>query len=133
MVQRAIKDDLLRYQKTLLVWKEFMTQVPGEDECKSSNEVDWLWNEQKIKIEKVKKALIEVLAENWNGISLAQLPVSLKNKLSYSINFNELGFAKIKDFILSMKDDVALELKGHSHPLAYLIDKGKNPHQDIHS
>jgi len=41
---------------------------------------------------------------------------------------NELGFAKIKDLILSMKDEVMLDLRGHSHPLAYLIDKGKNPH-----
>ena len=39
----------------------------------------------------------------------------------------------MKDLLLSMKDDVALELKGLSHPLAYLIDNGKNPHQDFWS
>lgn len=76
----------------------------------------------------MKKALIEVLAENRNGISLAQLPIFLKNKLGYSPKLEELGFSKMKEFILSMKDQVALEIKGHSHPLAYLINKGKNPH-----
>lgn len=69
-----------------------------------------------------------MLAENRNGISLAQLPIQIKNKLDFTLNLNELGFAKMKDLILSMKDDVVLDLKGHSHPLAYLIDKGKNPH-----
>jgi len=81
----------------------------------------------------VKRALIEVLAESANGVSLAQLPVYLKNKLNYTPNVNELGFAKMKDLILSMKDEVRLELWGHSHPLAYLIDKGKNPHNDFYS
>ena len=32
-----------------------------------------------------------------------------------------------------MKEDVVLDLRGHSHPLAYLLDKGKNPHQDFYS
>ena len=38
MVQKAIKDDVLRYQKTLLVWKAFMdneiTEGVSEEEIK---------------------------------------------------------------------------------------------------
>lgn len=65
MVQWAIKEDLLWYQKTLLVWNKFTNQEANE----KSNFISQ--PELKQKLEKVKRALIEVLAENRNGISLA--------------------------------------------------------------
>jgi len=41
-----------------------MTQIPGEEDGKNSDEIIKLKMELQIKIEKVRKALIEVLAEN---------------------------------------------------------------------
>lgn len=68
----------------------------------------------------VKNALIEVLCENKNGISLAQLPQYLKRKFSFTLDLNELGYGKLKDLILSMQDQIKLEIRGHNHPFAIL-------------
>ena len=82
----------------------------------------------KAKLQIVKNALIEVLAEARMGISLAQLPLYLKRKLPFMLNLNELGFAKLKDLVLSMSDQIKLELRSHNHPFAYLIHSGKPLH-----
>lgn len=87
--------------------------------------------QQKLKL--VKKSLIEVLAESRNGISLAQLPINLQKKLKFKLQLNELGFAKLKDLVMSMSGEIKLELRGANHPFAYLINKGKKPHSDINS
>ena len=52
--------------------------------------------------------------------------MQLKKKLPFALDFNELGFAKLKDLILTMQDEIKLELKGHNHPFAFLISHGKN-------
>jgi hypothetical protein len=57
-------------------------------------------------------------------MSLAQLPLYLRRKLTFSLDLNELGFPKLKDLILSMQDRIKLELRGHNHPFAYLIKQG---------
>ena len=57
-------------------------------------------------------------------MSLAQLPLYLRRKLTFSLDLNELGFPKLKDLILSMQDRIKLELRGHNHPFAYLIKPG---------
>ena len=60
---------MLRYQKTLLVWKAFMdneiNEGVSEEEIKKKN------SELQGKLEQVKTALIEVLAEHSKGVSLA--------------------------------------------------------------
>ncbi len=93
---------MLRYQKTLLVWKAFMdneiTEGVSEEEIKRKN------SELQGKLEQVKTALIEVLAEHSKGVSLAQLPIYLKKKVDFDYNLNELGFAKLKDLVNSMGD-----------------------------
>jgi len=76
----------------------------------------------------VKNALIEILAESKNGMSLAQLPLYLRRKLPFTLDLNELGFPKLKDLIRSMSDKIKLELRGHNHPFAYLIKGEKNVH-----
>lgn len=76
------------------------------------------------KLHLVKQALIEILSENKQGMSLAQLPLYLRRKLTFSLDLNELGFPKLKDLILSMQDRIKLELRGHNHPFAYLIRSG---------
>ena len=53
-------------------------------------------------------------------MSLAQLPMSLKRKVPFRIDWNELGYPKLKDLILSMPDEIKLDLKGQNHPYAKL-------------
>jgi len=76
----------------------------------------------KVKLKEVKIALIEVLAESKEGVSLAQLPLYLQKKVHFPLDWNSLGFAKLKDFIKTMSDEIKIDLKGHNHPLAYLIN-----------
>jgi hypothetical protein len=47
----------------------------------------------------------------------------LKQKLPFPLDYNEFGFAKLKDFIGSMSDQVKLELRGNNHPFACLNRK----------
>ena len=51
------------------------------------------------KLQAVKQAIIEVLAEHKSGVSLPQLPIFLKSKLPFKLDWNQLGFAKCKDLI----------------------------------
>mmetsp|Transcript_25615 Transcript_25615/g.24911 ORF Transcript_25615/g.24911 Transcript_25615/m.24911 type:complete len:106 (-) Transcript_25615:1960-2277(-) len=81
----------------------------------------------------VKDALLEILAESKNGMSLAQLPLYLRKKLPFVLDLNELGFPKLKDLILSMNDQIKLELRGINHPFAYLMSSGRNVHSKINS
>ena len=81
----------------------------------------------------MKTALIEVLAEHSKGVSLAQLPIYLKKKVDFDYNLNELGFAKLKDLVNSMGDQVGLELRGHNHPFAFLKNPIKNIHEHVYS
>ena len=52
-------------------------------------------------------------------MSLAQLPMNLKRKLSYPLDLSELGFAKLKD-LLSTMPEIEIELRGTNHPFAVL-------------
>ena len=56
----------------------------------------------------MKEAIIEILAESKTGpktgMSLAQLPQYLKKKLPFNLDWNELGFPKLKDLLQSMTD-----------------------------
>jgi len=82
------------------------------------------------KLTVVKNALIEILAESKQGMSLAQIPLHLKKKnLPFTLDLNELGFPKLKDLILSMSDQIRLELMGHNHPIAYLLKSNRYVHQ----
>jgi hypothetical protein len=85
------------------------------------------------KLDLVKTALIEILAESKNGMSLAQLPLYLRRKLPFPLDLNELGFPKLKDLILSMSDKIKLELKGHNHPFAFIIKSARYMHSQSNS
>lgn len=61
------------------------------------------------------------------------MPLYLRKKLPFKLDLNELGFPKLKDLILSMADEIKLELRGHNHPFAYLITKGRYVHDKINS
>lgn len=85
------------------------------------------------KLNIVKNALLEILAESKTGMSLAQLPLYLRRKLPFALDLNELGFPKLKDLILSMADKIKLELRGHNHPFAYLVKSGRYQHSTSNS
>lgn len=78
---------------------------------------------RKGKLRIVKDALIEVLAESKNGVSLAQLPMQLKKKLPFTLDLNELGFAKLKYLLETMDDEIMVELINYNHPFAFLVNK----------
>jgi len=121
MVQKAISDDILRYQKTLLVWTESIER-DSLSAMGSQEEVNKKKYEINQKLELVQKALIEILIANKDGVSLAQLPNHLKNKLKFQYVLSEFGFSKLKDLILSMSDRIKIENRGHNHPFAVLIN-----------
>ena len=54
-------------------------------------------------------------------MSLAQLPQYLKKKLPFNLDWNELGFPKLKDLLQSMTDQIIVELRDVNHPFAYLV------------
>ena len=65
----------------------------------------------------MKQAIINLLYENTNGISLAQLPLYLKRMLPFQFDLGEFGFAKLKD-LLNTIPEVMIELRGSNHPFA---------------
>ena len=107
MVQLAINDDVLRYQKTLLTWTAGKTtQTPEEVVAE--------------KLKQTKDAILAILLETPEGVSLAQLPMRLKAYLPFPLDLNELGFAKLKDLLATISS-VKLEQRGSNHPFALYI------------
>ena len=123
MVQLAIKEDILRHLKTQIVWS---TQVDKHKIQQDTLEDQQILVQRKAKLEKVKDAIIEILAESKTGMSLAQLPQYLKKKLPFNLEWNELGFPKLKDLLNSMEDNIKVELRDANHPFAYLVHKKRS-------
>ena len=105
IVQLAVNCDYLRYQKTLLVWKNSSSK-PKTD----------------FRLKKVKRLILDILKENVGGISLAQLPLQMRKKLGYHLDMPSLGFAKLKDLLVTM-NEVLIEQKGMNNPTACLKKK----------
>lgn len=106
LVQLAINEDLFRYQKTLLVWNPpKIRKFP--DELAS------------LKLQSVQRAVVELLGNARNGISLAQLPLHLNKKLGFQFDVTEFGFPKLKD-LLTTFPNVEVEMKAINHPFAKL-------------
>jgi len=81
--------------------------------------------------------LISILIANPEGVSLAQLPAFIKKRLPFNYSLPELGFAKLKDLILSMGDQIRIDNKSNNHPYAILINpkayhKGLSHSEDFH-
>jgi len=118
LVQEAINKGILRYQRTLLV-----KNVMNDSTMSMSNQSDFhnevihsLNAERKAKLmSMVKEALLEILMENPRGISLAQIPFHLKKKLKFNVDFQELGFPKLKNFLTTLKNLVIIESVGTNH------------------
>lgn len=76
-------------------------------------------------------AIIDTLLKNPEGVSLAQLPNHLKNRLNFTLNLAELGFAKLKDLVASMNDRV--KVSNSNHPVATLLQAGTKGHSTTSS
>ncbi len=123
-IQFAINEDVLRYQRTLLIWnKNPMKQKKHEISSSDSEAVRKQKERMAQKLNITRQAIIEVLTENPAGLSLAQLPLHLKYKLPFPLDLNELGFVKLKELLITMTDQVKIELRGHNHPFARLAHK----------
>lgn len=121
-IQYAINEDILRYQRTLLVWnREPMKQKKHEISSSDSEAVRKQKEKIVQKLTLAKQAIIEVLTENPAGLSLAQLPLHLKYKLPFQLDLNELGFVKLKELLCTMDKQIKIELRGNNHPFAKLI------------
>jgi len=137
MVQKAINEEIIKYQKTLLVWSEpLCSDIPNM--FNSQEEINQKKREINHKLELMKQALISILVANPEGVSLAQLPAYIKKKLHFNYSLPELGFAKLKDLILSMGDEIKIDNKSNNHPYAVLINpeayhKGYPSSEDFHA
>jgi hypothetical protein len=116
MVQLSIDEDLLRYHRTLLIW------VPSSN--KVSSDVENI-----AKLNTIQHTIIEILRESKEGMSLAQLPLYIKRKLTFPLDLAELGFAKLKD-LLSTMPEVEIELRGANHPFAVFKSKRKRVNEE---
>ncbi|CAG9329364.1 unnamed protein product [Blepharisma stoltei] len=118
MVQLAINEDLLRYQRTLLVWTSNHQRTVSKGEIQR-------------KMQAIEQAVLSILSKTPQGISLAQLPLYLKRALKFQLNIAELGFAKLKDLLLTFPR-VTVELRGTNHPFAVLKDPKSDDSFDYH-
>jgi len=82
-------------------------------------------------VRRIKDIILGIIGENNEGVSLAQIPLLLRRKLGFSVNFQELGFPKLKNFITTaMADQVKIESSGANHSFAILkepLKKLKGP------
>lgn len=121
-IQFAINEDILRYKKTLLVWNKNPAKFKNNEITFDDSEAS---RQKKVRIRNklniVKRTIIDILTENSLGLSLAQLPLHLKYRLSFPLDLNELGFVKLKDLLNTMSDQIKVELRGHNHPFAILM------------
>lgn len=69
---------------------------------------------KELKLKKIHDGILESLIENSNYLPLAQLKKLLNKKLDFSINLDELGFAKLRNLVVYF-EDVKLESLGNNH------------------
>lgn len=50
----------------------------------------------------MKYVIIEILKENKKGVSLAKLPKMIKKRINFPLDLHELGFPKLKSFLLTI-------------------------------
>lgn len=98
-VQKALNQNILIYYKTLLIKN-------NQFDAANSNASQEAKNGKRV--ETIKEQIISLLKENKNGLSLAQIPLMLKNKYKKTYNIQSLGFPKLKNLLVTM-DEVDLE------------------------
>lgn len=129
-VQEAINKGFVRYQRTLLVKNTQIGLLEGGSNPNGHNAVsnDPFVEKQMRQLKKIKDALIEILYENPEGLSLAQIPQYLRRKLNFSFNLQEMGFPKLKNLLITMTDEIQIDVSGSNHSYASLKHPEKYTH-----
>lgn len=123
-IQFAINKHMLKHQRTLLVWNTTPLKSRSHEIFSSDSEAVRKEKERiKHKLNVVKQAILDLLAEKPSGLPLAQLPQHLKYRLPFALDLNELGFLKLKELLVTMTDKVKVDTRGHNYPIARLIYK----------
>ena len=63
-------------------------------------------------MDQIREAMLEIIKETNNRVSLAQIPQHLRKKLSFEVNPIVLGFSKLKYLILALDDRFAIDFHG---------------------
>ncbi|CAG9335870.1 unnamed protein product [Blepharisma stoltei] len=109
MVQLAIDEDVIRYQKALLVLSSTV-----------ENKIEDLKIDSKL--EDIRKNIIEILKDEKAGLPLAQIPLHLKKRFSMHLDITKFGFSKLKDFLRTIKN-VKVEKGATNQPFAFLSNE----------
>lgn len=126
-VQDLINKNLIKYERTLLVknYPESLPKALKAFEIKKESQEHQTGKKAKL-IKKIKDVIMDILGNHSEGLSLAQIPLLLKKKIGYPINFQELGFPKLKNFMQTlMTDQVKIESSGSNHSYAILLENEK--------
>jgi hypothetical protein len=94
-VQKALNLNILIYYKTLLIRNNQFDTLSQNTSSEAKNAK---------KISNLKDQILLLLRENKGGLSLAQIPLLLKNKYKKSYNIQSLGFPKLKNLLATMEE-----------------------------
>jgi len=123
-VQEAINKGLLKYERTLLVKNhpnESILHALTDGNFNVNYAQDPALAKKTKLVKRIKDIILNIIGENREGVSLAQIPLLLRRKLGFSVNFQDLGFPKLKNFITTaMADMVKIESSGANHSFAVL-------------
>lgn len=107
LISLALQQQVIIHHKTLII----KNTQKKEQSCSLRDET----------IKKVQDVVIEILTENnKRGVTLAQLPFFLSRKLGKTFNFEELGFPKLKNFLVTLEEKILLEKSHNNHIKLYL-------------
>ncbi|KAM3134972.1 hypothetical protein pb186bvf_012972 [Paramecium bursaria] len=115
-VQMAVNKGIVKYNKTILMHNQ--DTLVSDQTLDGSNDGE---QQIKSKIKELQQNLIEILLENPEGVSLAQIPQLLKERIGGDLNFAELGFPKLKNFMESVKDIIQIENSVRNNYVARVI------------
>lgn len=105
MVQIAINEDIIRYQKTLLLWSaNYHTNLSEKT--------------RKARLQTVKEEIIKLVKNKPAGVPLAQIPTNLKKKVKFQVKIPELGFKKLKDLLKTIPE-IVLRPGQNKNPSAF--------------
>ncbi|OMJ89599.1 hypothetical protein SteCoe_8225 [Stentor coeruleus] len=105
----AIQDDYFRYQNKCLIW---------------SKDFKFLDNLSFKKLEDMKKNIITLLSQYPQGLNISCIPALLKKKLHVVLNFQDFGYTKLKEFLISISE-IQLNLQIASIKVKPVIDKNQ--------
>ena len=110
LIKHALNRQIINHLKTHIVKNDKKTNVLSK------------FREQQIV--ELQRNIIELLEEQENKeITLAQLPLLLQKKYHKFFNIQELGFPKLKNFLVTIEDEVALTKSQNNHIKVSLIQK----------